>query len=176
MSIRFGLKTGCDRSLGINTNCISWTEFAVLISNRFVAETSFELIDSFRHMEQTSTVTLYIDSFEELMGKLKMQMPSVTEYLIGCFLSSLKEHIKIPLRSHCPRTLVQAYSLTRNYDTAPQKRSTFDSFRLNSRPPYPLKLNQNSTKKDNTNEKQTTSSKWEKRKILQVFGTLGTWP
>jgi hypothetical protein len=98
-----------------------------------------------------------------------MQMPSVTEYLIGCFLSSLKEHIKIPLRSHCPRTLVQAYSLARNYDTAPQKRSTFDSFRSNSRPPYPPKLNQNSTKKDNTNEKQTTSSKWEKGKYYKCL-------
>jgi hypothetical protein len=84
-------------------------------------------------MEQTSTVTTYIDSFEELMGKLKMQMPSVTEeYFIGCFLFGSKEHIKIPLRSHCPRTLVQAYSLARNYDIAPQKRSIFDSFRWNS--------------------------------------------
>jgi hypothetical protein len=141
-------------SSSINTNCMSWAEFAVLISNRFAAETSFGLTDNFRHMEQTSTVTTYIDSFEELMGKLKMQMPSVTEeYFIGCFLFGPKEHIKIPLRSHCPRTLVQAYSLARNYDIAPQKRSIFDSFRWNSRPPYPPKFSQNSTKKDTTDEK-----------------------
>jgi hypothetical protein len=56
-------------------------------------------------MEQTSTVNAYIDVFEELMGKIKVHTPSVTEdYFISCFMSRLKEHIKIPLRSHCPKT------------------------------------------------------------------------
>jgi hypothetical protein len=58
-------------------------------------------------MEQTSIVNAYLDAFEELTGKVKIHTPSVTEdYFIGCFLSGLKEHIKIPLRSHNPTTLV----------------------------------------------------------------------
>jgi hypothetical protein len=44
------------RSSGINTNSITWAEFVVLIINRFAAETSFELIDNFRNMNQTGTV------------------------------------------------------------------------------------------------------------------------
>jgi hypothetical protein len=64
------------RGSGIKTNTISWAEFAVLISNRFAAEISFELIESFRNMEQNNNVIAYIDSFDQLMVKLKMQMPS----------------------------------------------------------------------------------------------------
>jgi hypothetical protein len=71
-------------------------------------------------MNQTGTVMAYIYSFEELMGKLKLQIPSVTEdYFHGCFLSGLKEQIKVPLAFHCPKMLVQAYSLARNYETTP---------------------------------------------------------
>jgi hypothetical protein len=95
------------RSSDINTNSITWAKFVVLINNRFAVETSFESIDNFRNINQTGSVMTYIDSFEELMGKLKLQIPTVTDdYFIGCFLSGLKEHIKIPLRSHYPRTLV----------------------------------------------------------------------
>jgi hypothetical protein len=58
------------RSSKINTNNLSWSEFAVLLSNRFAAKTTYELFDSFRHLEHGSSVTTYIDNFEELMGKL----------------------------------------------------------------------------------------------------------
>jgi hypothetical protein len=59
-----------------------------MISNRFVAKTSFELIDSFRNMNQTGIVMAYIDSFEELMGKLKMQIPSLTKDYCWRFLAT----------------------------------------------------------------------------------------
>jgi hypothetical protein len=125
------------RSSGINTNSINWAKFAILISNRFVAESNFEILDNFRHKEQKSTINAYIDAFEEIMGKVKIHTPSATEdYFIGCFLSGLKEHIKIPLRSHNPRTLVHAYSLARNYGTTIQKKPISESLRWNSKPPY----------------------------------------
>jgi hypothetical protein len=95
------------RSTGINTADLSWHEFAAMINNRFASETSMELIDSFKHTEQNSTVNSYIDNFEELMGKIKVRNPSLTEdYFIECFVSGLKDHIKIPLRSHAPVSLV----------------------------------------------------------------------
>jgi hypothetical protein len=42
------------RSIGINTNSLTWSEFVALINSRFAAETSLELIDSFCHMEQST--------------------------------------------------------------------------------------------------------------------------
>jgi hypothetical protein len=74
------------RSLGINTSSISWVEFAVLISNRFTTESSFEMVDTFRHMEQTGSIPAYIGAFEELMGKVKIHTTLVAEeYFIECF-------------------------------------------------------------------------------------------
>jgi hypothetical protein len=111
------------RSTRINTTSLTWPEFAALINNRFAAETSLELIDSFRHMEQQSNLAIYIDTFEELMGKLEIQNPLLPDdYFVGCFISKLKEHIKVPLRSHNPCTLVQAYSLARNYEHYNQRK------------------------------------------------------
>jgi hypothetical protein len=57
------------------------------------------------------------------MGKLKVQNPALLdEYFVGCFVSGLKEHIKISLCSHNPATLVQAYALARNYEAYQPKR------------------------------------------------------
>jgi hypothetical protein len=156
------------RSSGINTNSISWVEFAILISNIFDVESNFEIVDNFRHMEQTSIVNAYIDAFEELMSKVKIHTPSVTKYyFIGCFLSGLKEHIKIPLRSHNPRTLVQAYSLARNYDITIQKKHISKSLRWNSKPPYAGRTTSVFQNKDPPDDKQNTANKWEKGKCYK---------
>jgi hypothetical protein len=55
------------------TPILSWYEFSALIISRFVAETSLELIDAFRHIEQSGSLSTYIDTFEEIMGKMKVQ-------------------------------------------------------------------------------------------------------
>jgi hypothetical protein len=118
------------RSTVDNTKSLSWSEFAIMINNRFAVETSLELINNFKHVEQTLSVSSYIDNFEELMGKVRMRNPSLTEdYFVGCFISGLKDYIKVPLRSHAPTNLVQAYSMERNYETTMPKRSALDSSR-----------------------------------------------
>lgn len=66
------------RSTGINTNSLTWSEFAALINNRFAVKTSLELIDTFHHMEQSSNLSAYIDNFEELMGEAKDSEPYAT--------------------------------------------------------------------------------------------------
>jgi hypothetical protein len=63
------------RSTGVNTDELSWLEFASMISNRFAAKTSLELIDSFKHTDQNSYVSSYIDTFEEHMGKIRLRNP-----------------------------------------------------------------------------------------------------
>jgi hypothetical protein len=60
------------RSTGLNASNMSWSEFEAQISTRFAVETSLELIDTFRHVAQYGTLNEYIDTFEEIMGKLKI--------------------------------------------------------------------------------------------------------
>jgi hypothetical protein len=106
------------KELQTNIDNLSWSEFPILLSNRFAAETTYELFDTFRRLEHGSLVTAYIDSFEELMGKLTMKDPTLNESnFVANFISGLKDYIKVHLKSHNPRTLVQAYSLARNYES-----------------------------------------------------------
>jgi hypothetical protein len=111
------------RSTGINTNSLTWLEFAELINSRVAAEISLELIDTFQHIEQSSNLSAYIDNFEELMGKMIMNPMLPDEYFVGCFISGLKEHIKVPLRSHKPTSLVELTPLhgTMNITTREDK-------------------------------------------------------
>jgi hypothetical protein len=93
-----------------------------------------KLIDSFKHTDQSSSISSYIDAFEELMGKIRLRNPSLTkDYFVGCFVSGLKEHIKVPLRSHAPANLVQAYALARNYEHSNPRRKSTDSSRWSSK-------------------------------------------
>jgi hypothetical protein len=93
-------------------------------------------------MEQSSNVNAYIDIFEELMGKLKVHNTTLLDlYFVGCFISGLKEDIKIPLRSHNPTTLVQGYALASNYEAYQPKRQTLNTPRSAYRYTYQPKQN-----------------------------------
>jgi hypothetical protein len=156
------------RSTGLNTANMTWLEFVALISTRFAVETSLELIDTFQHMAQSRTLSEYIDTFEEIMGKLKIQNPSLSdEYFVGCFISGLKEHIKIPLHSQNPATLVQAYALARNYENYSPKRNQFDSQKMGFRYSSQYKQQAITTKNGKAEVKQNTASKWKKGKYFK---------
>jgi hypothetical protein len=156
------------RSTGVDTNNLSCLEFSALITNRFIAETSLELIGTFRHMEQSGSLSSYIDLFEEIMGKMKVQNPALpNEYFVGCFISGLRDHIKVPLRSHNPATLVHAYALARNYDSYQHKKQNLDTPRPRYRYSFQSKQNATLVKKDDSDNKQVNTSKWEKGKCFK---------
>jgi hypothetical protein len=91
-------------------------------------------------MEQSASLSTYIDNFEEMMGKLKIQNPMLPdEYFIGCFISGLKDHIKLPLRSHHRTNLGQAYSLARNYEHYNSRKPKSDYPRMTYRSNYQFK-------------------------------------
>jgi hypothetical protein len=50
-----------------------------MINNWFAAKSSLELIDNSKHIEQTTSLSAYIDTFEELMGKTRMRNPTLTK-------------------------------------------------------------------------------------------------
>jgi hypothetical protein len=155
------------RSTGVNTSSLSWSEFAIMINNRFAAETSIEFIDNFKHAEQNLSVASYNDSFEELMGKIRMRNPNLIEdYFVDCFISRLKNYIKVPLRSYAPSTLVHAYSLARNYETTLHRRTIVDSSRWSSKGNSIAKpLLQD--KGDKQEEKARPGSRWEKGSVFK---------
>jgi hypothetical protein len=147
-------------STSINTNNLSWHEFSTLITSRFAAETSLELIDTFRHMEQSGSLSSYIDTFEEIMRKLKVQNPALPyEYFVGCFIYGLKDYIKVPLRSHNLATLVQAYALARNYESYQHKKPNFDTLRGGYRYSYQQRQTATPVRKEDTDNKQILVSK-----------------
>jgi hypothetical protein len=138
-----------------------------MINNRFAAETTWELIDSFKHTDQTSSVSSYIDTFEELMGKIRLRNPSLTEdYFVGCFVSGLKGHIKVPLRSYALVNLVQVYALAKNYEHTSQRRNTSNSYRWSSKGTT-LTKNLVTEKNEKPDDKIKSTSRWEKEKCFK---------
>jgi hypothetical protein len=146
---------------------LSWSEFAILISNRFAVEIAFELFNTFRHLEQTGAVATYIDNFEELMGKLSMKDPALNDaYFVANFISGLMDYIKVHLKSHNPATLVQAYTLARNYESNWQKRSLHDSGRWPNKAYLPRAL-PTTAKKDSSEDKLPATNRWEKGRCFK---------
>jgi hypothetical protein len=126
-----------------------------------------ELIDSFKHTEQTSSVSAYIDTFEELMGKIRLRNPSLTEdYFVDCFVSSLKDHIKIHLRSHAPSSLVQTNALARNYEHSIHKRTQTKSFRGTSKGSNPNRIF-STDKTEKQDDKSKSGTRWDKEKCFK---------
>jgi hypothetical protein len=86
---------------------------------------------------------------------------------VGCFILGLKEQIKVPLRSHNPDTLVQAYALARNYESYQHKRQQPKTSRVNYRYPYQQQSHAVSIRKGDVDTKQNTATKWEKEKCFK---------
>lgn len=101
-------------------------------------ETSHEVMDQFKNLHQATSMLLYIDKFEELMGLLLQRNPYLQEgYFVSCFIAGLKDYIKTPVKAHDPRTLVQAYTYARNFvNSLGGKRSNGEFNRYSFRPTY----------------------------------------
>jgi len=98
------------RGTGCNANILPWHQFCRLVGDRFNETSSYEAIGQFHNLKQTGTVSEYVDKFEEFMGLVKRNNPSLPEdYFISSFVSGLKEHIQHHLQCHKPTTLTNAY-------------------------------------------------------------------
>jgi hypothetical protein len=86
---------------------------------------TYEVIGQFHSLRQTGTVPEYVNKFEELMGLVKRDNPSlVDDYFTGSFVVGLKEPIQHHLQCHKPNSLTQAFWFARRLEQAniPQKR------------------------------------------------------
>lgn len=72
-----------------------------MVGDRFNEISSSEVIGQFHNLKQAGSVQEYVDKFEELMGIIRRDNPSLTEhYFISNFVSGLKDYIQHHLQCH----------------------------------------------------------------------------
>jgi hypothetical protein len=81
-----------------------------MITNRFSTPSSHTSVENFHHLKQTTSITDYIQKFEELMTLMQMEHPRLNEqYFISSFIAGFKNGIKHYLIPHNPETLCDTY-------------------------------------------------------------------
>lgn len=95
----------------------SWSQFCVMVTNRFGEISSFDAMEQFQALQQVSSVAQYIDQFEESMVLLKKDNPYLEEaFFIASFVRGLKTDIKHLVKYHQPKKLLDAYWYARQLE------------------------------------------------------------
>jgi hypothetical protein len=98
------------RSLRTPASYIHWTQFCSMVTNRFSFHSTHSSLEAFHHLKQTTSVSEYIQKFEELMSLIQMDYPGLSEtYFVSSFIAGLKDDIKHYLIPHSPQTLCDTY-------------------------------------------------------------------
>jgi hypothetical protein len=106
----YGMAQTWWRSLRAPANFIHWAQFCQMVFSRFSGYSSDSSVENFHHLKQTTSVSEYIQKFEELMALMQMEHPGLTEqYFISSFIAGLKEGIKHYLIPHSPPKLSDTY-------------------------------------------------------------------
>jgi hypothetical protein len=75
----------------INIYLLNWHQFCDLLCDRFPAAGEHESMEQFQHLKQTTSVNLYIDSFEEYMINMQRDHSYLTDnFFLLRFISGLK--------------------------------------------------------------------------------------
>jgi hypothetical protein len=98
------------RSLRTQAAYIYWTQFCTMLTNIFSAHSSHTSLELFHHLKQTTSVSDYIQKFEEMMALMQTEYPGLTEaYFVCSFIAGLRNGIKHYLIPHSPKTLCDTY-------------------------------------------------------------------
>jgi hypothetical protein len=107
---RYGIAQTWWRSLRTLANFVHWAQFCNMIFSRFSTHSTHSSLEQFHHLKQQTSVSDYIQKFEELMGLMQMQHLELTDqYYINSFIAGLKEGIKHYLVPHNPQLLSDTY-------------------------------------------------------------------
>jgi hypothetical protein len=94
------------RSLRTPANYVHWTQFCTMVTNRFSFHSTHASLENFHHLKQTTSVSEYIQKFEEMMALMQMDYPGLTKpYFVSSFIARLKEGIKHYLIPHRPQNV-----------------------------------------------------------------------
>lgn len=104
---------GLDES-GILTG---WEEFVRALLVRFGPSRYDDPMEQLTRLRQMGTVEEYKDSFEFLSNRLR----GLSEvYKLSCFLSGLRDDIRLPIRMFTPSNLMTAYSIAKRQEEKPK--------------------------------------------------------
>ena len=100
------------RSKILKTNP-SWSRFYEMLMQRFSAQSSYQLVETFNNLRQQNlSVKAYADLFEELMATISEENPELSEgWFVRYFVNGLRDGIKYQLRPLRPSTLTEAFWL-----------------------------------------------------------------
>lgn len=106
-----------------------------MTGGRFNEESSYEVIAKFHGLRQTGTVTEYITKFEELLGLVKQDNPSLQDsYFITSFVSGLQEPIQHHLQCHKPNSLTNTFWYAKRLEQAHPPVKKLQPFSCNYKP------------------------------------------
>ena len=106
-------------------------------------------MEQFHHLKQTSSVSSYIDTFEEYMIQMRRDHPYLTEhFFLLRFISGLKDSVKHLVKSHQPATLKAAYWQARQQEQAYLSLTKKPPQQQVTRQPTGLQAKQNSFLRD----------------------------
>lgn len=85
------------------------------LCDRFVAHIIYDIIEEVHVVHQHQiTVAQYIDKFEELMAIMRSENPiSREDHFVKCFVKVLREDIKHFVKPHRPKSLCEAYWMSK---------------------------------------------------------------
>lgn len=88
----------------------SWDSFTEALQIRFGSSSYDDPMEAITRLRQTSTVSVYKSQFEVLSNRLRGLSES---YKLSCFLSGLKDEIRLPIRILHPNSLSSAFGLAK---------------------------------------------------------------
>ncbi|KAK9928000.1 hypothetical protein M0R45_025158 [Rubus argutus] len=91
----------------------TWLGFSELIMKEFGGNTRIDYQAALAKMYQSGSVSDYKTQFNKLSRRAS---GFSREVLLACFVSGLKEEIRLDVRAHKPTNLLQAYELARIYE------------------------------------------------------------
>ena len=94
----------CERSLD------SWETFVRAIQVRFGPLSYDDPMEALTKLKQTTTVAVYKSQFEMLSNRIRNLSES---HKLSCFLSGLRDEVRLAVRMQNPRTLSTAFRLAK---------------------------------------------------------------
>ncbi|XP_075650145.1 uncharacterized protein LOC142620705 [Castanea sativa] len=150
----------CERSLD------SWETFIRAIQVRFGPSSYDDPMEALTKLKQTTTVAVYKSQFEMLSNRIR----NLSEpHKLSCFLSGLRDEVRLAVRMQNPRTLTAAFGLAKiqeEYLTTCKKvyRPFSESSRSNWQEPSTEKYDSKSESKTRVPIQKITSTQMEERR------------
>ena len=82
----------------------SWEAFVQALQTRFGTTTYDDPMEALTRLKQVTSVVAYKGNFEILSNRI---MGLFESYKLSCFLSGLKDEIRLPVRMLVPKTLMK---------------------------------------------------------------------